>query len=39
MSLIQVVHVNKTLQEDSSHLRAFEGITCRAGTYFDAVQK
>ena len=28
MSLIQVVHVNKTLQEDSSHLRAFEGITC-----------
>ena len=28
MSLIQVVHVNKTLQEDSSHLRTFEGIAC-----------
>ena len=28
MRLFQVVHVNKTLQEDSSHLRTFEGITC-----------
>lgn len=28
MNFNEVVHVNNTLQQDSSHLRTFEGITC-----------